>query len=161
MGVLKGGFFLKEKLFQDDIRNACKRENIGYYKLRDTPFIKKEEVDTTWRFTPNNICDIVISYIYTFYIELKSCKGESLSYRSIRTNQLKGLYLISDKSFVFAGLGVYFSKYNESYVISIQKLVEYMDSSDRKSIPYSEFKKSGFRIKGELKRTRYNYSYFI
>ncbi len=142
------------KRFEQNFRKSIPKDTL-YYRLKDNP--------STWgsdklRFTTSNICDcIVYDGNYLLLLELKSTKGASLSFGNIRNSQLKGLTEYGEYPNVVAGFIINFSDKEECFFLEISKLVNFIESTTRKSIPIEYVKEKGIKIGCIKKRTNYVY----
>ena len=96
-------------------------------------------------------------YPYTFLLELKTHKGKSLPLAKIRERQLQGMYKASLYKGVFAGFLINFRELEETYYVSVNDVVTFISSNDRKSIPVEWLRAYGTRIPQTKKRVRYTY----
>lgn len=97
------------------------------------------------------------SYPMLFLIELKSHKGKSLPYTAIRRQQVESTAKAGWIPGVVAGFVVHFTEVGECWFAPGWKVKDYMDKSDRKSIPLEWFQSNGARIGVIMKRTNAEY----
>lgn len=96
-------------------------------------------------------------YPLTFLLELKSHKGKSIPLDKIRESQLKGMYKTVPYTGIYAGFLFNFRDLEETYYITVQDIVEFINSKERKSIPVDWCREYGIRIEQKKKRVRYTY----
>lgn len=142
------------KNFEQDFKNSVP-DDWFYYRLIDgtSSWGGNESV----RFQAKNICDCLIYNGQLHMIELKSHKGKSLPINCIKQNQINGLVKAYDKG-VNSWIIVNFSDVEETYVIEIYILYNYIKTTTRKSIPIGFFKEYGYLLQQEKKRTRFKYN---
>ena len=79
-----------------------------------------------------NVCDfIVYHYPHQFYIECKSCYGNTLPFSNITQNQWEGLLKVSNVVGVVAGVIVWFIDHDETLFVPIQVLQELKDAGEK------------------------------
>jgi len=145
------------KRFEEDIKKSIPNHWFNY-RLRDSSG-SWSNTDTS-RFTPSNICDF---FIFTgkilFGVELKSFQGKSLSYNSIRENQLEGLTKMSfeDPNNAQGVFILNFRDLSETYFVFAHRIKQRKDSGERKSLSLEEVRAFGLKIPQTLKRVRYKY----
>jgi recombination protein U len=148
-------------------QNNDKPKKINHGKIFENDFIKsfKDETFTyrfkdsasSWqggeqsRFTPTNICDFMV---YTkgllWLLELKSHMGKSLPLSCIREKQIEGLLDAWTKG-IRAGVVINFRELNKTYYIPIHEIVDFMDKSDKKSLPLLWIQECGKLIEQHIK----------
>lgn len=143
------------KKFEEDFKKSMDKYNIWNYRLRDSSGSWSNSNGS--RFTPKNICDYIAYKNGALYLlELKSHKGSSLPYTAISDYQLKGLSNID-----YSGIKAYFiinmRDKEKTYAIEAQKIKNYIEKSERKSISIEFMESEGIEIKGIKKRSRYEY----
>lgn len=142
------------KKFEEDFKNSFPKD-MFIYKLKDAGGWGRSEET---RFTISNMCDyIAFDGESLLLLELKSTKGKSLPFTRIRDNQYDLLYRESNKKNVYPGVIINFRELEETYLLSIESLMEYKANSGRKSYPVDWIKKEGIRIEQQKKITRYRY----
>lgn len=145
------------KKFEEDFKKSIP-EGCWCYRLRDSSgaWTNLGNGENT-RFTPSNICDfMVMKSDILFLLELKSIKGASISFSCIRDNQVKELSSI-DHPNIKAMFVINFREREKSYAIQAKKVKEFIDNSDRKSIPISWCQQNGIEIEGVKKKVRFRY----
>ena len=109
------------------------------------------------RFTVNNICDFEVFNKYNkqlYYFELKHTNLKSLPFTNIKDNQIKGLTKASTYGIV---CGFIISICNKCYFLDIDKFNSFIESTERKSIPFEYILDFGLEI--PRRRLRVNYRY--
>ena len=91
------------------------------------------------------------------HLELKSTKEASLSFNNIKNHQIEGLYNASKVSGLKAGLLIEMRKYEETYYLDIEKAVEYIGLSERKSFSIDFLRENAIRVNQAKKRTRFTF----
>ena len=119
---------------------------------------------TNMRFTSSNPCDFIIfseraggwSNGAMYKLELKSTLGKSLPFGNIKNDQLTSLVESQCKG-VWAGFVVNFRDTNQTFRVLAGDVCEFIDNTDRKSIPLGWFEKRALIIKQTLIRVRWRY----
>ena len=142
------------KRFEQDIKNSMP-ENVFYYRLKDGT--------GAWgggdnvRFQSTNICDCIVYDSHGLYLfELKSHKGKSIPFTCIRESQLKQM----NGEKVYPALPYYIFNMRdveETYCIHADDVSNYINTTDRKSIPIVWMQENGYKVQQSKKRVRYNY----
>lgn len=110
------------------------------------------------RFQASNICDFeIFKSPYLYLLELKSTKGKSLSFSSVRDNQVKELTEASTKKDIVSGFVVNFRDVNETYFMSIDLYNQCVKTLDSKSIPIKIFRDHSYLIGQHKKQVRFSY----
>lgn len=131
------------KRFEEDFQASCEAAGLYAFKLRDCGGWGK---DSALRFTPSNPFDF---FVYDgkllLALELKSTKGKSLRYDSVRDNQYAGLHNAKAHG-VVSGVVVNFRDVNRTFFIEVGEL-EYMDNWSKKmSFNVEEAERVGVEI---------------
>ena len=136
------------KIFEQQVIKSCPSDT----------FVMRIK-DTTMRFKgDNNICDMLFYRHPTLILlELKSTKEASLSFNNIKDHQIEGLYKASRIENLKAGLLIEMRKYEETYFLSIEKAVEYMALTKRKSFSIDYLRENAIRVNQVKKRTRFTF----
>lgn len=100
-------------------------------------------------------------YPYTFLLELKTHKGKSLPIDKIKENQIQGMYKAVQHKGIYAGFLINFRELEETYYITVQDAVDFINSKERKSIPVEWCRENGVKIEQQKKRVRYTYDLSI
>lgn len=96
-------------------------------------------------------------YPNLFLLELKTHKGKSIPLDKIRPNQIQGMYKAYQHEGIYAGFLLNYRDLAETYYVSVEDLVEFINSTERKSIPVEWCREIGLRIEQKKKRVRYSY----
>lgn len=137
------------KIFEEEVKASFPPE---YY-------VERYKDDTAGFYGVSNPADFrLYRYPFTFLLELKSHKGKSLPIDKIRPNQIQGMYKAVQHKGIYAGFLINFRDLEETYYITVQDMVAYINSTDRKSIPVEWCRESGVRIQQSKKRVRYTYN---
>ena len=155
------------KIFEEDFQRSAEKE-MFIYRLKDPPasfnLNCKGCPKQVSRFSVKNICDFMACSNGTQYLlELKSHKGKSIpfpaivkDYKDTRllkmvTNASRWKMVMSFVIFNWRDID------NETYAVHADKVLDFIDRADRKSIPY-EFTTQGIRIEDKIRISRYSYS---
>jgi recombination protein U len=145
------------KLFEQDIKKSVSSE-YWLYRFKDGTGNFAGGKNENVRFQATNICDfLVMTNEYLFLLELKSHKGTSIPFNCIRENQIEEMSKIEHlrvKSYFILN----FRDKEKTYGIEAKKLKEYIEISDRKSVPFDWCRQNGIEITGERKKVRYKYN---
>jgi recombination protein U len=152
-----------EKDFQDSAIKAMEIE-----RFKDAPKIfnphcfKCEHHEA--RFTPTNICDFTAySYPHKFYLELKSHLKKSIPFDAIVKNPKDTRLfemVLKDREHKGVHSFVIFNWRdcdNDTRIVYAELVNDYINTSERKSIPYDWVVENGVKIHHKLKRVRYSY----
>ena len=143
------------KVFEEEIKSSVPERHF-YYRLRDNATAWSGGTSNT-RFTTNNICDaFVMTDNYLFLLELKNTMQASLSINNIKPNQLQGLSSV-EHSKIKPYFIVCFRAKERAFAVNAKDLKEYIDTTDRKSVPLNWFEEYGVEIPMTKKRVRYSY----
>jgi recombination protein U len=144
------------KKFEEDFKKSVPKE-YWIYRFRDGTGNFGGTKNENVRFQASNICDFeVVTDKFVFLLELKSYKGASISFEAIRDNQIKQMSEI-EHSKIKAYFILNFREKEKTYAIEAKKLKEFIESSDRKSIPIQWCIDNGIQIKSAKKKARYSY----
>lgn len=147
--------------------NSGKRLESNFKKSipDDIFFYRFKDGSSAWggndkvRFQSSNICDCLIFNGSKLYLlELKSTKGKSLPFGNIRENQLKELSLATYYQNIVSGLVIEFSDLDRCFFIDIKNVIEFMNTSDRKSIPLDYLEIEGIEIEVTKKKVNCNFN---
>ena len=137
------------KIFEEEVKASFPPE---YY-------VERYKDDTAGFYGVSNPADFrLYRYPFTFLLELKSHKGKSLPIDKIRPNQVQGMHKAVQHKGIYAGFLINFRDLEETYYITVQDMVTYINSTDRKSIPVEWCRENGVRIQQSKKRVRYTYN---
>ena len=152
------------KQFEQNFRKSIpESENIYYYRLKDSAS-SYYGGNQNLRFSQSNIADSFLFYVNEYVnllliLEFKHHKGKSLPINCIRDNQLKEMTLASQKKDVIPMLVVFFSDVEKCYSLKIEDVNNFINNTDRKSIPLEYFEQCAIPI--EVTKLRTNYTYNI
>ena len=136
------------KIFEKNWRGSIP-SSIYHYRLKD---------DTSGFAGIGNPCDVFIyNYPYFYLQELKTTKGKSISFDKIRKCQMDGLEAASKYKGIHAGVIINFREHDVTFYISIEKLLQFKETSGKKSINIDDLKKVGLVVGQTLRRKYYNY----
>lgn len=122
-------------------------------------YVERYKDDTAGFSGVSNPADYrLYKYPYTFLLELKTHKGKSIPLDKIRDSQIKGMYKAIQYKGIYAGFLINFRELEETYYITVQDLVGFINLKLRKSIPVEWCRENGIRIEQTKKRTRYTYN---
>ena len=115
-----------------------------------------------------NICDfIAYHYPHQFYVECKSCYGNTLSihtnnpknkYGAITNNQWEGLLEKSKTKGVIAGYVVWFIDHDITVFLSAEYL-EFIRNEGKKSVNIKDLDDSWYIVPGNKKRVLFDYDF--
>lgn len=121
-------------------------------------YIERYKDDTAGFYGVSNPADYrLYRYPYTFLLELKTHKGKSIPIDKIRPNQIQGMYKAVQHKGIYAGFLINFRDLEETYYITVQDMVAYINSTERKSVPVEWCREAGVKIEQVKKRVRYSY----
>lgn len=110
------------------------------------------------RFQAFNICDfMVVNEDYCYLFELKSISGTSIPFANIRDTQLKEMEDACQYPFLYPAFIFNFRKFEKTYCIRADFVIDYIRESGRKSIPFDWAVENGIELKGEKMRTNWKY----
>lgn len=136
------------KVFEEEIKKSFPEDF----------YIERYKDDTAGFYGVSNPADYrLYKYPYTFLLELKTHKGKSLPIDKIRPNQIQGMARAALHKGIYGGFIINFRELEETYYITVQDMIRYINSTERKSIPVDWCRENGVRIAQEKKRVRYTY----
>ncbi len=144
------------KRFENNFKKSVP-SNIFYYRFKDGT--ASWDKGSLTRFQQKNICDCELfdgSRLYLF--ELKSIKGKSIPFNNIRENQLKELSEAQKFKNIIAGIVIEFNELDRAFFIDIKNVIEFMNTSDRKSIPLDYLEIEGIEIEVTKKKVNCNFN---
>ncbi len=145
------------KAFEQDLKNSVP-EWCWIYRFKDGTANFNGKKNENVRFQANNICDfMVMGSKQLFLLELKTHGGVSIPFDCIRKNQIEEMAKVNHES-IEAYFILNFRDLEKTYAVKAKVLKEYMESSERKSIPLLWCEKNSIEIPTEKKRTRYKYN---
>lgn len=137
------------KIFEEEIKASIPPEF----------YIERYKDDTAGFKGVANPADFrLYKYPNLFLLELKTHKGKSIPLDKIRPNQIQGMYKAYQYEGIYAGFLINFRELEETYYVSVEDLVEFINSTERKSIPVEWCRSNGDKIEQEKKRVRYTYN---
>ena len=156
----------KGYVFQDNIKKSCDRQDILFYRFKDSPFSFANSNKT--KFTVNNICDCMMFLSNKLLlVELKSIKGMSFSLTEHSLRQLNDINKIIHNKQNIKRYGAYgcfiieFREIEETYFIEVQDLKKYITENNTKTLNIQKYIKNNKFIKIDQKILRKNYTYDI
>ena len=156
----------KGYVFQDNIKKSCEKQDILFYRFKDSPFSFANSDKT--KFTTNNICDCMIFLGgRLLFLELKSVKGKSKSFTNHEFRQLNDINkIIHNKNGlkrygVFGGFLIEFRELEKSYYFSVDDIFKYFEENNTKTINLEKYIKNYEYIEIEQKLLVKNYEYNI
>ena len=145
----------KGKLFEENFKKSVP-DNILYYRFKDNT--SNWQHNNLVRFTQSNICDCMLyDGDILVFAELKNHKGKSIPFSCIRENQLKELSMFQYYKNTKCVVIINFEDLEECYCLFIADLVDFIRTSDRKSIPIEYCREKGIKIENRRLRTNYRY----
>ena len=137
------------KTFENEIKNSIPPDF----------FVERYKDDTAGFYGVSNPADYrIYKYPYTFLLELKTHQGVSIPIDKIRPNQIQGMLKAVHHEGVYGGFIINFRDLEETYYISVQRMIDFIVGADRKSIPVEWCRRYGVRIEQVKKRVRYSYN---
>lgn len=150
------------KRFEENFKKSIP-SSFYYYRFRDGTANWSGGNNVNVRFQQNNIADCMIFNGHKLYIcELKNHKGKSIPLSCIRDNQKEMMSNAMNYENIESLLIVFFEDIERCFALSILYLQNFIEFSNRKSIPVKFFEEYGYEIPVEKLKTnyRYNLSYF-
>lgn len=142
------------KIFEEEIKKSIP-EGYYYYRFKDNAASFGTGEGT--RFTSHNICDcMVMGEKYLYLLELKCHKGSSIPFNCIRKNQIEEMSKVFHNKIKLYFI-LNFREKEKTFAVEAKKLKEYMETTDRKSIPIDWCRENGIEIIGTKKKVKYNY----
>lgn len=137
------------KIFEEEIKASFPPEF----------YVERYKDDTAGFYGVSNPADYrLYKFPFTFLLELKTHKGKSIPIDKIRPNQIHGMVKAAMHKGIYAGFLINFRDLEETYYITMQDMIVYINSTDRKSIPVEWCRENGIRIGQDKKRVRYSYN---
>ena len=156
----------KGYILQDNIKKSCEKQDILFYRFKDSPFSFANSDKT--KFTTNNICDCMMFLANKLlFVELKSVKSKSFSFTEHSLRQLNDINKIIHNKQGLKRFGVYgcfiieFRELEETYFIQVQDILKYLEENNTKTINIQKYIKKNRFIKVEQKLLRKNYTFDI
>lgn len=156
----------KGYVLQDNIKKSCEKQDILFYRFKDSPFSFANSDKT--KFTTNNICDCMMFLANKLlFIELKSTKGKSFSFTEHSLRQLNDINKIIHNKQGLKRFGVYgcfiieFRELEETYFVQVQDILKYLRKNNTKTINIQKYIDKNRYIKIDQKLLRKNYTFDI
>ena len=156
----------KGYVLQDNIKKSCEKQDILFYRFKDSPFSFANSDKT--KFTTNNICDCMMFLANKLlFVELKSTKGKSFSFTEHSLRQLNDINKIIHSKNGYKRFNVYgcfvieFRELEKTYFIEVQDIIKYLKENNTKTINIKKYKEVGKYIKIDQEILRKNYRYDI
>lgn len=144
------------KVFEEDIKKSVPKE-YWIYRFKDGTANFSGSKNENVRFQAHNICDFMImTKENLILLELKSHKGSSIPFSCIRKNQIEEMTKI-EHSKIKSYFLLNFRDSEKTYAILAIDLKNYMENSNRKSVPISWCEEHGVEIVAIKKKIRYEY----
>lgn len=106
-----------------------------------------------------NICDFIIYKKPTiYYVECKSCNGNTLNFHNITDNQWNGMLAKTTIDGVVAGVMIWFVAHDKTVFIPIQVLQK-LRQNGAKSVNVKDIEKLGLIIKASKRRVLFDYDF--
>lgn len=138
------------KQFEEQIRQAF--ENVP-----DTSVIRLIDPQSGYAGV-RNICDfIVYRQPHQYFIECKSCYGNTLPFSNITENQWKGLAEASKIPGVIAGYMIWFIDHNRTVFVLAQSMVVHKELGEKSWNIAKQWDSDFYEIKGKKKRILFDY----
>ena len=145
----------KGYVLQDNIKKSCEKQDILFYRFRDSPFSFANSDKT--KFTTNNICDCMIFLSgKLLFLELKSVKGKSKSFTNHEFRQLNDINKIIHNKNRYERFGVY-----GGFLIEFRELEQSYEENNTKTLNIEKYLKRYYCIKINQEILRKNYRYDI
>ena len=136
------------KIFEEEIKESFPKDF----------YIERYKDDTAGFYGVSNPADYrLYRYPYTFLLELKTHKGKSLPIDKIRPNQIQGMARAVLHKGIYGGFIINFRELEETYYITVQDVIQFTQTEERKSIPVEWCRDHGVKIEQKKKRVRYSY----
>lgn len=156
----------KGYVLQDNIKKSCEKQDILFYRFKDSPFSFANSDKT--KFTTNNICDCMMFLANKLlFVELKSTKGKSFSFTEHSLRQLNDINKIIHNKQGLKRFGVYgcfiieFRELEETYFIQVQDILRYLNENNTKTVNIKKYINKNRYIKIDQKLLRKNYTFDI
>ena len=156
----------KGYVLQDNIKKSCEKQDILFYRFKDSPFSFANSSKT--KFTANNICDCMIFLGgRLLFLELKSTQGKSKAFTNHDFRQLNDINKIIHNKHnlkrygVFGGFLIEFRSYEKTIFITTENLLNYFKENDTKTLNLEKYTKKYKYIEVNQKLLLKNYTYDI
>ena len=156
----------KGYVLQDNIKKSCEKQDILFYRFKDSPFSFANSDKT--KFTTNNICDCMVFLNgRLLFLELKSVKGKSKSFTNHEFRQLNDINKIIHNKHnlkrygVFGGFLMEFRSYEKTIFITTENLLNYFKENNTKTLNLEKYIRKYKYIEVNQKLLLKNYTYDI
>jgi len=144
------------KAFEEDFKKSVP-EDCFVYRFKDGTANFNGAKNENVRFQAKNICDfMVMTKEDLVLMELKSHASVSIPFGCIRNNQIEEMSKIEHPK-VKTYFILNFRDLEKTFAIGANELKGYMETSQRKSIPFTWCEEHGIEIIGIKKKVRYKY----
>lgn len=145
------------KAFEEDFKKSVPEE-CWVYRFKDGTANFSGAKNENVRFQAQNICDfMVMARDNLLLLELKSHAGASIPFSCIRKNQIEEMTKIKHPK-IKAYFILNFRDNERTYAILATDLKEYMNNTERKSVPISWCLENGVEIESQKKKVRFRYN---
>ena len=142
------------KVFEEEIKASIPKE-YWFYRFKDNASSFSGGENT--RFTTSNIADCeVMTEEFLFILELKSHKGSSIPFTCIRKNQIEEMSKV-DHIRIKPYFILNYREKEKTFAVEARELKNFMESTERKSIPFDWCRENGIEITGIKKKVRFKY----
>ena len=142
------------KILEEEIKSSMP-PGVYYYRFKDNAASFSGGDNT--RFTSHNICDcMAVTNEYVFLLELKSHKGSSIPFTCIRKNQIEEMSKV-DHIRIKPYSILNFREKEKTFAVEARELKNFMETTERKSIPFDWCRENGIEITGIKKKVKYRY----
>jgi recombination protein U len=145
------------KIFEQDIKKSIP-EWCWIYRFKDGTANFNGAKNENVRFQASNICDfMVMAENKLFLLELKTHIGASIPFSCIRKNQIEEMAKVNHDN-IEAYFILNFRDFQRTYAVKAKALKEYIEGSERKSIPIKWCIENSLEISAIQKITRFKYN---
>lgn len=146
------------KRFEEDFKKSVP-EKYFIYRFKDGTANFKGTKNENVRFQAHNICDFqVVTENKVFLLELKSYNGVSIPLSGIRKTQLEEMLKASKYKSIEPYFMFNFRPLQKVYAVKVEKVQEFIEKAERKSIPVKWCIENGVEIDGIKKKVRFKYN---
>ena len=147
------------KRFENNFRDSLPSD-YWFYRLRDSAASFYGGNDNL-RFANTNIADNLVFNGKTLFInELKAHAGKSIPLNCIRENQAKMMSKASVYDNIKCTLFVFFYSVGRCFALDIKDFMEFLENTDRKSIPIAYFEEKAVEISVIEKKVNFRYELY-
>lgn len=159
----------KGKTFENCFKNSCKKQGIYCLRIKDNQITYADEYGGVSDSTSQNPFDFLCyNYPYALCLELKATHLPSVSFerkknqknkKMLHYHQIMGLYNAAQYFGVNAGLLIDFQTSGQTFYLSIDKFMDFFNSTDKQSISEKDIiALSPIVVDKKLLRTNYEYN---